>query len=464
MVGGILVYRLGSYPGGVWTDEVETTLAGGRLLDKTLAEKRFVPFSPEATGHPAGSLLINGISWRLLGGNETALRLPAILAASLATVVFYFLLADSYGKAIAIAGSSFFGGSYWLISLARIGYDAAYFWLVEVLILLNLYRFWKNNENKNLVGVVFWLGWGVYTYLAFRVIGIGVIIVITGMIIGRGGGKLAMIKRWAMAIFLLGVIVTPLAFYARRNPETVFGRANDVSIFNHKFDGQINRLAMIAENSAKTLGIFFWQVDPNHRHNIAQRPVLNTVESVLLVAGIMVMIKRKKYFWLTTILVLGGISAASGIFTYEPPYKIQPHSLRILGLMPLVYLAIAEGLTILTKKNWVLGLILAVSVGINWKSYFGAEMTKEVYESFQGDQTRAAKMVAENCGQKIALSASLISKPHLDFFAPGCGYETFRKEEAVEKYLLNKSDFEEFGGQAIEISYRTRLEEQRKVE
>jgi len=452
----VLNFRLTTFPGGVWTDEVENSLAGKNLLIKMVEEKKFVPFSPEATGHPALSLIVNGLATQTIGRSIMALRLPEVLAAAISVVVFFGLINELFGKKAAILATVLYGSSYWLVSLSRIGYDAAYFWLIETLALLNLARFWKKGETRYLVLVSFWLGLGLYTYLAFRTLAIGVGIIALVVVLKKDNHLAVAAGRLLAMGYIFGLIVAPLFFYARRNPEVVFGRANDVSMFNKKFDG-IDRIRMVEENTIKTIGMLFWKGDPNLRHNIAQRPVINFIEGLLFLSGLVIALKNKQYFLIETIVVLGVISVASGIFTYEPPYIIQPHSLRTLGLLPLIYLMVAVAFNEIVKRiswKWVVLLVFIGGI-INLKSYFGTKITGQIADAFQAKQTKTARLLAENCGTNPAISRSLISQPHLNFFAPDCKYSVFEKGKEANWYYLNQSDFGEMAdkSRATEIKF-----------
>jgi hypothetical protein len=455
----VLSYKLSEFPGGIWTDEVETTLAGEGLIKEMIDRKIFIPFSPEATGHPALSLLINGFSSILIGKNTLALKFPAVVTACFSIVAFFFLLKEFFNENISTVGAFVFGFSYWFISFGRMGYDAAYFWLIEVLVILNLVKFWKWKEKKFLLLTCFWLGIGMYTYLAFRTLAIGIGIMSFFLVLRMKKNVGEKIKILFLAGFVFGLIVSPLFFYARRNPEIVFGRSNDVSVFNKKFN-DINRIKMIKENSIKTMGMFFWRGDPNLRHNIAQRPVLNLFEGLLFIVGLVIVLIKRQYFLVGMVVILGGISAANGIFTYEPPFIIQPHSLRTLGLLPLVYLIITVTFVEIKKRTdwkWIIVLVLICGI-INLKNYFGTKITKEIYDAFQTDQTRTALLVAKNCQSAAIISRSLISKPHLNFLAPGCNYQTFNGEQKTGLLILNESDYQLAveKEKAINISYLSR--------
>lgn len=103
-------------------------------------------------------------------------------------------------------------------------------------------------------------------------------------------------------------------------------------------------------------------------------------------------------------------------------------------------------------------VIVLVSGVINFKSYFGTKVTKEMYDAFQTSQTRTARLVAKTCGSVPLISGSLISEPHLEFFAPGCDYQVFDGTQKSGWLVLNESDYQATDNKekTTEVSYLSR--------
>lgn len=457
IIGLVWIYRLDIFPSGIWTDEIEISVAGKNLWKEMIKKKCFLSFTPEATGHPGLTSILTAWGLKTWGDNQWGLRMPSVVFGWLAIIPLYLLVRKKMGEKTATIVSAMYGLSYWQLSLVRIAYEAGYFWFFFNWCLWILFSFHRDKKSYSLVWLGICCGLGLYTYQAFRIIFFGfVALVAISLFCFQREKRLKGIFQLSLLVLSFGMVISPFFFYWRHYPETVFGRANDVSVFNKKFNN-VDRFGMIKENTFKALGMFFWEKDPNLRHNIGQRPVLNLVEGLLLVAGVVILTKKRHYFWLSTIIILGLISAASGIFTYEPPYIIQPHSLRTLGLLPLVYIVIAFALEkMLIKIDFRLVVLLCFFSGVvNLKSYFGTKITKGIYESFQTGQTVAAKILSKNCSLNTAVSRSLINDPHINFLAPGCNYKIYSKGQNAELFLLNESDFEEIVDKqkAVKISF-----------
>jgi len=460
---GLRVYRLDKLSMGLWTDEIEISAAGKNLMGKMISLKSFLPFTTEATGHPGLTAIFTGLGLKIFGNNVWGLRLPSVLFGLFSIVPLYLLIKELFGDKVGLAAGWIYGVSYWQLSLTRIAFEAGYFWFFFNWCLWALVRFHKEKSLNYLMWLGVFCGLGLYTYQAFRLLFFGFLVIVgIEAFWFQKKGLLWTLFSLTLLGLSFGMMIIPFFFYWRHYPQAVFDRANDVSIFNQKFAG-VNRIQMIGENSWKTVGMLFWQGDPNLRHNMAQRPVLNLVEGVLLLAGLAMILVKKQYFILVTIIILGGISAASGIFTYEPPYIIQPHSLRTLGLLPLACLVMAVTLAGISKRigwKWIIILVLVCGV-TNLKNYFGVKVTKEIYDAFQTDQTRTARLVAGTCGSMPTISGSLINKPHLEFLASRCRYQVFNGTQRSGLLILSESDYQKTDDKekTTKVSFETWLTE-----
>ena len=84
-------------------------------------------------------------------------------------------------------------------------------------------------------------------------------------------------------------------------------------------------------------------------------------------------------------LMLMGVSALNGILTYEPPYIIQPHSLRMLGMLPIIYLVVAKALEKIDKPKLLAALTVIIVLVNSWW-YFGTKPTQQLLDAFQYDR------------------------------------------------------------------------------
>jgi hypothetical protein len=443
LTGYIMISNL---PYGVWTDEIEISVAGKNAVEKMFRDRVIVPFSPEATGHSGFTLFTTGVGIKLIGNNILALRLPSVFFSALATVIFFFFTFVEFGLYPAIGSSFLLVFSYWRISLTRIGFEAGFYWFFEVLSIWLMFSYFKRKRYFVLVMLGLVVGFGTYTYLAFRFLAIGFALMIFLVNCIQKSSLKTILMSMLVFGYAFGVTISPLFFYSRHHPDDVYFRANNVSILNKNITG-INKPAMIVENTFKSIDMFISKGDPNFRHNINQKTVTNIVEVVLVIFGLFFLIKYKMWFYLGTIFVIAALSGANGIFTYEPPFVIQPHSLRTLGLMPLVYLLIAVAFKRLEGGKYnikLLSILVFISCGVNLFRYFDYVPTKELYDSFQADQTRTALEIRKHCGEKIFVSRNLINTVHVNYFDEGCKFETYNDGniDSNYTYILSKNDYD----------------------
>ena len=438
------LYRINTIPIGVWTDEIEISMAGKGALDSMMDTKNFIPFTPEATGHPGLTAILTGMGINVFGKTIMGLRFPSVLFGALGALAFYYLLREKFSMTTSFLVSLLFSSSYWHLSLSRLAYEASFYWFFQVLCLIFLIRFLKYKSIKYLSLVGLFAGLGIYTYLAFRIFAIGLIFVIllSSLIQKIKPSKIIL----GLIIFSvsLGAVISPIFIYSRQWPEQIYQRSSDLSVFNPKFDS-INRVQMIADNSLKTLMMLGIKGDPNYRHNPAQKPVLDFLTFVLLIWGTIQLFKKKDYSMIAIIAIVGAISAANGVFTYEPPYITQPHSLRTLGIMPLLYLTIAYAFDFLKTKlktKPIPFLLILVIIGINLYTYFNVPVTPALADATQYNFTQVSLIAAKSCDKALVISPSLINQTHYNFFASKCKYTKYDKTITSETafFILDSND------------------------
>ena len=118
----VLAFQIGQIPGSLWGDEgaFYTT-----ARDVAHGAVRLDLFGLGTYAEPATSTIFQSwwIDW--LGANVTAWRLSSVMAAWLAAIPLYFLARDALGKRTAWIALAFYAVSPWVLTYARMGYNAA---------------------------------------------------------------------------------------------------------------------------------------------------------------------------------------------------------------------------------------------------------------------------------------------------------------------------------------------------
>ncbi len=234
----------------------------------------------------------------------------------------------------ALLASFLLATSFWHINFSRIGFRAimAPFFLTWSIYFL-LKSFKTNSKiyilNSLLAGLFFSLGF--YSYIAYRVMPILILIILIVFIFKSGWKKVLKIT----AIFSITAIIValPLLNYFMKNPSDFFGRTSQISVFNS--ETPIKDLAL---NILKVLGMFNFYGDNNWRHNIAGKPLLFLPIGIFFLVGIFMGIKKISSVSLISFAWL--ITAAMPVVISN---EGLPHTLRAIIMIPPIFILASLG-------------------------------------------------------------------------------------------------------------------------
>lgn len=419
------IANIATVPRGVWVDEIRVALASKRALEYMFEKRVLIPFSLEATGHSGLVMALTGTSISLFGQTTEGIRFPAVIFSGLAAVGLFFLLKYLFDDKTALTGSLIFSYSPWGIALSRIGFEAGYYWLLEILALYFLIKISKEENSWNYLGYAVLLGLGVFTYLAFRTAVVAFVLAASTVLAIRFGISYKTVGRMMMVIVTIVLVISPLLAYYRLNPGAISLRTENVSIFGRQYNN-INRVEEVKNAVIKTGGMVLGITnDPNLRHNPTKFGEINLLWVGVMMVGFAVLMRKKWWLLAGCLGIIGVVSAANGIFTYEPPYQIQPHSLRTLGLLPIMVIVISFGVNAIDRKlgkGWlVLGLAVITS-GINYSRYLAAFTNRDVQRAYQFIETDTALLVRDRCQDDMVIDRKAFDKDHMSFWASECKY------------------------------------------
>jgi hypothetical protein len=192
----------------------------------------------------------------------------------------------------------------------------------------------------------------------------------------------------------------PLGIYFLQHPSDFISRASPISIFATE-----NPLKELAKSLILHLGMFNFYGDPNWRHNLAGQPELFFPIGILFLIGFILSVKEvfrklnyqeKNYQTLSIFYFLLSsffIMLLPGILTFEG----VPHSLRVIGTMPAVFIFAGLGGWKIFKflNNWCdrkkllifvsLFFLFAISFAEFNKYFFFWAKNPEVEKAFTKD-------------------------------------------------------------------------------
>jgi len=315
-----LTPQVGGLPPGLYPDEAMNGNNALEALSTAPPNGGFKVFYPENNGREGLFMNIQAVFLKFLmpltGGNPEPwmLRVVSALFGIFTVLGIYFLAKELFrnnelriknyedekfkynslfiihnSNLIALLSAFLMATSFWHINFSRIGFRAI---MAPFFMVWALYFLLKalNSEKYKLVSIIggIFLGLGFYSYIAFRVMPLLIIIV---WILYWIKNKNYVIRKKIVLVACLmslaaSIIFAPLGIYFLKNPGDFFGRTAELSITHSA--APLKDLGM---NIIKTAGMFNFFGDGNWRHNFAGSPELFWPVGILFIIGLFLGIK-----------------------------------------------------------------------------------------------------------------------------------------------------------------------------
>jgi len=358
--GGIFMrlYRFDSLPLGTWYDEAVAV----QLAQRILVDPSWRPLFPGAINVTGHYIYLVSRALILFENPTLAVRTVSVLFGIFSVPAAYFagrelfwlyrpklvrdkqederesIWADPQWLAgiLGLMVAAFVAFSRWNVNFSRIGmYNIVtpFLALLSIALLLRAAR--RNNYFEyGLAGLAIGLGLCFYTAFLFFVAALGLYLLYR-ILFERGFLRTQWVGLTLMTVLII-LISAPLATFAYDKSDVYFSRTKETSLLvNTPVDEQIPALI---ENTRKHLLMFNYIGDPNGRHNLPGKPMLDSITGALLLLGLALCLR-----WLgrpTAVLLLGWFffSLLGGILTLNFE---APQSLRSIAAQPVVYLLAA---------------------------------------------------------------------------------------------------------------------------
>jgi 4-amino-4-deoxy-L-arabinose transferase-like glycosyltransferase len=343
------LWNVGSTPPGLYPDEA----MNGNNAVQALETGNFKVFYPENNGREGLFINLQALSLKVFGYHIWSLRIVSVIAGVLTVLGLYFLTKQLFNWQIAAISSFLLAISFWHVNFSRIAFSAI---LTPLFLVWGFYFFWHGLSSSRLrdfiVGGVFW-GLGFYTYIPFRIMPLVLMLALAvyWYAIKKDFGhekyehiRNQIIRGFAAFLVITILVALPIGYYFYAHPQDFWGRANQLSIF-----ASPDILKILAENIAQTLGMFNFVGDFNWRHNVSGQPMLIWPVGALFVLGFLrswfkLFKARRKHSHLsatqTLLLLWFFVGLLPAIFSNEG----LPHALRIIAVIPPVFIFAGEGL------------------------------------------------------------------------------------------------------------------------
>ncbi len=362
--GFIIFYQFNQIPKNLAFDEVEFA-----KLALSLNNKPYIPYSPEATGHPTLYFYIILLSFKIFGINNFALRFPAAFFGILNILIFYLILKKIFNKSSYFLISHFFNfpfilsfvflTSRWYFNFARFAFEATFLLFLE---LVSIFFFLKyiqvtlreQDESRDLFKINSYLFFsGLFAGLAFNSYTPGRIFFFLPLtiLIVKIIKPLSNQTIKQLLLFLIPFIITaaPLSIYLLKHPDIRFNQQFFWKNSQLTFPQKIN---YSWENIKSTILMFHFKGDLNGRHNYPGKPALNPVLGLLFITGFFISLKTYKNFYSLLFIIYFFLSLFPTLMTY--PWE-NPNMLRVFTAIPSIIYFIGISLSILLKlfkRSW----------------------------------------------------------------------------------------------------------------
>ncbi len=378
------------------------------------------------------------------GINFETLKLLTVIEGVLTIPLIFFMSREIIGREqkqlatlVGLAAAALVTVSFWHVVISRLGERIALMPLFTALFALYFARALRYNRRTDFLYAGLALGFGLYTYQAFRMIPL---VVATGGIIAIlfsiGTGK---IRRLALNLIALGIIAfivyLPLFNYSLQYPEDYWRRTSgrlfgdEITQTTDDNGALVYRAATIEErltafnenipvllnNIRNALLMYNWKGDVAWFNNAPNEPSFDPISGGLLVVGAAAwlgrMIRRRDAMtWLIPLFIV--IMILPSAFSIAYPIE-NPSATRMSGTLPLVYLLAGLSFALLLRGiarviggsiGWIVALIAAIalvagSYAVNNVRYFDEYATSYRNSSLPyNDAGEVLRGFAENVG------------------------------------------------------------------
>ena len=338
-------YKLASIPPGLHPDEAANGLDIIGMIEKGKFAAIYDTNGPREAlfMYFQGIFVWIGHTFHIAALNYTALSLriaPAIIG--IVTVwAIYLLGKELYNKNVGLIAAAALTVSAWHIQFSRNGFRAILAPLALTLLFYFFIKAYREGKLKYYIatGVTFALGF--YTYLSFRMAPLVLIALLIFILVKDKKFLSKNLKSisWMAGAFL--VVMIPMFIHFYHVPADIAGRSS-TSIFNKELNGGSPAKTFLV-GVEKTALMFNVHGDENYRHNVSGTPMLDPIVGILFWIGVVIVLFGLNKIENFLLLMWAGALAMPELLTAEG----IPHALRIVGIIPVVFLCVGIAL------NWI---------------------------------------------------------------------------------------------------------------
>jgi 4-amino-4-deoxy-L-arabinose transferase-like glycosyltransferase len=358
------LWKLNEIPPGLYPD---VAINGNEALE-SLKTGNFKLFYPENNGREGLMMWLIALSFSIFGISIWSIKIVAAIIGILTVLGIYLLTKELFNRStsqpanqqtiIAFLSSFLLATSFWHTNFSRIGFRAILLPFILVFSFYFLLRgfrttllrqgFGGQGKIRDFIISGIFFGFGFYTYISFRfaVLMLPFVLIPYWLIYKRERLQKKFLLSTFYLLLTIFIVALPIGIYFLKHPQDFIGRAAPISVFATQ-----NPIKELVKSLILHLAMFNFYGDSNWRHNFAGSPMLPWLLGILFLIGLILSFKEifkksnyqnKNYQLLSTyyfLLATFFTMLLPGILTYEG----IPHSLRVIGVIPVVYIFVSIG-------------------------------------------------------------------------------------------------------------------------
>ncbi|XLQ20477.1 MAG: ArnT family glycosyltransferase [Candidatus Moraniibacteriota bacterium] len=354
----VRVWNIDTVPSGIYPDEANN---GTNAYDAQLTGD-YQWFYPDNNGREGLYLNLMAITFKFFDVSMLTIKIPSIIMGALTVVGVYLLSRELFisKPRLALIASYLTAVSFWAINFSRIAFRAIMMLPILTFCFYFIFRGIRTNKWWNFALAGFIFGLGFHTYIAFRIAPALLFVIFILLLLQYGIVLFKKYWKGALIFILFAVLSAAPIFYTfHTHPEYLNSRTGDVSVFANSEDGLVSTLTTTV--SASLLKFNFYG-DQNWRHGFPPTPTLESFVGIMFVGGLLLSI----IIFLTYLyrrffkkihnrkLVTHGLLIAWFFAFLAPEFLTTeglPHSLRSIGVLPVVYIFAAFFINFIIERS-----------------------------------------------------------------------------------------------------------------
>jgi len=389
------VYMSDEVPAGCFRDEGQNGNEAINILNGVEMDGTKLPVYIERwTQNAAMYMYFVAAFFKLFGIGVMQVRAVSIVFGVLCIPAFYFLLRYLMGVRPAIIGASIMAVLRWHVNFSRIGFLGIVTVFFVILCIYFTYRVYIKRKPFDFIMLGALTSLSLYTYLAARLIPVGLAIFFIYVFIREPKFLKKNYKSIALALAAFLIVISPLALYAVKNPQNFMSRSSTVSIFNqemlHEVGGRYVEkdgkpkfwMKLYMENFSNTMLMFNYEGDGNPRHNYGAVPMLDFVTGIFAFLGFFYVLfnaAKPRYFLL---MALFAAFLQTGLLSTESPQAYR----TIVEIPVVIIFAVLAASKILDWAKEQYGgnfLSTLTMIGIVVLCYVGYDNFNQYFDNFR---------------------------------------------------------------------------------